>query len=479
MLSKPKVLRDLYCKSAGKKISYSRIVNLNKVRFIKIPLKTITRTLIVAGLFSYLIFGSVLAPAGTSQLLLAAQNSEEERQALEKQLQDLESQIADYQTTVDKYKSQGKDLQGEIDRLNAKIGKLNLQVKAVTITLQKLDGEIVVNKDRITGVEQDIEQNRVTLIRILQNIHENENLSVAEILLRRPRLSDFFADISDLINIQEGLRVTLEKILGLRSDLLDEKEALAIRKNDAEELRVYQESQKAALSGTKSEKGSLLQITKGNEAKYQSLLKETQKTAAQIRSRIFELLGGGELTFEQAYQFAKFAEQSTGIRSALVLAVLDRESALGQNVGKCGYKTAMHPTRDTPVFLGLLNELNINPDTVTVSCPNRDGLYGGAMGPAQFIPSTWNLYKDKVSEVTGSKPPSPWRNGDAFVATALYLQDSMRGCNNIYSRLSDRERCAAAKYYAGARWRRHLWGYGDRVVTQAQQFQSDIDILNS
>ena len=88
-----------------------------------------------------------------------------------------------------------------------------------------------------------------------------------------------------------------------------------------------------------------------------------------------------------------------------------------------------------------------------------------------------NLYKERVASLTGNNPPSPWKNSDAFIATATYIKDLENACSQ-YSGLAQ-ERCAAARYYSGRRWKNYLWTYGDRVVTRAQQFQQDIDILNS
>jgi len=414
-----------------------------------------------------------------------------ERQELENLLATYEKEIEQTQKKIDELGKQKRTLKNEINALNTKIEKLNLQIKAVNLTLAKLNAEINETQRNINRTENKIDLHRDAISKAIRNIYEIERQSLIAILLTNLKLSDFFGNLNNINLVQQKLRFALAEIVGLREELIKQKEELSAKKSDAENLKAIQQSQKQIAEKTQAQKNQLLKDTHGKESEFQKILKKTQETAAQIRSRIFELLGGGELTFEKAYNYARLAEGATGVRAALILAVLHRESLLGKNVGRCSYKTAMHPQRDVPHFLDLLGRLGIDPNSefAKVSCPiTAHGAYGGAMGPAQFLPSTWKLYESKISAITKNNPPSPWNNADAFAATAVYLKDLLESTScksyaeankNTAAYQTLLERCAAAKYYAGNSWYAYRFWYGEPVVVKANEFEKDISILNS
>ena len=417
----------------------------------------------------------VIAPGVVTlaQTATTTQTTAQKQAALEAQLLQIETQIDQYQGQITVDQQKGSSLTSEINTLTAQISKLNLQIQAINLTLEQINSQIDQTTAQIGVTQGQIVSEKATIGTLLNALYKNDQTGFLESFLANPQISTLWDDSENISLFESSLNVAVVQLNTLTGQLQDQNQQLAQSQTAEQTAEQYAAAQAQQIATSKAQQAQLLAATKSDAAAKTALASQAKQTAAQIRNQIFQLLGGGSLTFEQAYQYAQVASQATGVNSALILAILNRESALGANVGQCSYKTAMSPS-NIPIFLQITSQLGLDPTQMLVSCANADGVYGGAMGPAQFEPSTWELYISKIASITGDNPPSPWKNADAFVATALYLQGAMQGCQASYSAQLDIDRCTAAKYYAGGNWRNYLWTYGEATVEQEQTFAQDI-----
>ena len=155
-----------------------------------------------------------------------------------------------------------------------------------------------------------------------------------------------------------------------------------------------------------AEKRSVLTYSSLLDGNVQDRVGAYESRAATIRNKVFGLRGGVALSFEQALKYAEQASAATGVRPAFLLGLIRTESRLGHNIGSATYKTApMHPTRDLPVFPFIVEKLGYGIEEMPVSQSPGFG-WGGAMGPAQFIPSTWVCFGGFVNEKTNTCMPT-------------------------------------------------------------------------
>lgn len=434
-----------------------------------------------AALAALLVFAAgmiALAQTATDASATSTQTTAQKQAALEAQLSQLEGQIDQYQTQINADQQKGNSLTSEINTLNAQIAKLNLQIQAINLSLEQINSQIDQTTAQIGVTQGEIVSEKATIGNLLVALYKNDQTGFLESFLANPQLSTLWDDSENIALFESNLNAAVAQLNTLTGQLQDQNQQLAQSQSAAQTAEQYAAAQAQQVAASKAQQAQLLAATKSDAAAKAALEAQTQQTAAQIRNQIFQLLGGGSLTFGQAYQYASVASQATGVNAALILAILNRESALGQNVGQCSYKTAMSPA-NIPIFLQITSQLGLDPTQMLVSCPNADGVYGGAMGPAQFEPSTWELYVSQIASITGDNPPSPWNNADAFVATALYLKGAMQGCQAVYTAQLDIDRCTAAKYYAGGNWKSYLWTYGEATVEQEQTFAQDIATITS
>lgn len=397
----------------------------------------------------------------------------ETREELQARLKDLESQIAEQQKKLDGKKGERQTLERDISILNSKIKKTESEIKARDLSIKNLSYDIEDKETQIDDLSKQIETDKDYVEEMLRDVHYSKQNELIT-FLSNDKLSDTVDDINNVSVVQNNLKEKINAIQEKKSSLEGVKAELEDKKSEELSLKYQQLELKNEIEDNKKEKNTILTVTKGQEKAYQATLADIQKQASEIRTALFSLNSSNQsLTFGRAYELAKQAETLTGVRAAFILGILTVETNLGKNVGTGNWKTDMHPTRDQALFKEICESLGLDPDKQPVSKKAWYG-YGGAMGPAQFIPSTWVMYKDRVSKVTGNSPANPWNPYDAITAAALLLKD-----NGAKYGVRTTEHRAAVCYLAGCgnASKASYQFYGNDVLKYADKYEANIEIL--
>lgn len=432
--------------------------------------------------------------------VLNAETEKERRARLESELQNVERQILTQQRLVEDKQLERQSLERDIEIIDGQIKKAQLGIQARSVAIKQITFQIDEKEEVIEILEDKQRKQKESLADLIRKSANLKDYTLVEVVLSKKTFSDFFSDVATYQSLKESLNESLAVLHEIKTDTFEQKNELESKQETEAEMKRIQEIEKQEIEKQEKEKANILTVTKGEEQAYQRLLESQQKTAAQLRSQLFDLLGGGGgIPFPEAVKLAKYAEGQTGVQAATILAILEQETNLGSHLGSCLYndmrggKAVMHPDRDAPVFLAVAKAVGFDPNSRQVSCPitsngERYG-WGGAMGPSQFIPSTWAIYggivnnggvwtysesADAIRRMNSShSPANPFNNQDAFLATALLLRDN--GANGTYNG----DRLAALRYYAG-------WGgannpanafYGDQVMNRKARLQGDINVL--
>ena len=399
----------------------------------------------------------------------------EKRAQLEQELAGLEKEIEVQQQVLQEKQRQSVSLERDITIFDTKIQSAQLSIKARNLAISKLKREIDLKSQTIAELNNKLGRQKESLGQLLRKTRELDSYTLVEVMLGTKNLSRFFEDVESFTAIKASLEDSFIQIDKTKQAAAKEQEYLQDNQQEEEELRRLQELQKIRLEADKTEKRQLLNATKGEEKKYQEIVEAKKRSAASIRSQLFSLRGSEAIPFEKALEYANLASAKTGVRPAFILGLIKNESRLGEYIGTGSWRVDMHPTRDQPIFLEITRRLGLNPDDMPVSKKPWYG-WGGAMGPAQFIPSTWILYEDRIATLSGHTPPNPWIPLDAFMAAAVLLKD-----NGAAKGGEAAERLAALRYFAG--WKnatkKAYAFYGEDVLAYAAEFQELIDILKS
>lgn len=416
-------------------------------------------------------------------MLVRAETTAEKEARLQAQLASVEQDIANQKSLLQAKQKETASIKRDIDILTYKINTAKLNIKAKQIEIERLGGDIKQKVKTIVVLDSKLDTEKRSLAELLRKTREFDDNTFPEIALAKETLTNFFIDLDRFRFIEESTQTVLAVVRSTKTDTENKKVQLEDRRDAELDAKKAIETEKANIERLNKEQTVLLNASKAKENSYKAVIAAKEKERAAIRSALFTLRGSANITFGQALDHANYVAPKLGIRPSFLLAIITQESNLGQNIGTCNrpqdpdsksYKAVMKPDRDIGPFERICKALGIDPVGQPVSCPYRGG-YGGAMGPAQFIPSTWMGMASAVTAITGSNPPNPWNPRDAFAASGLYLRDLGADAKTYAA-----ERRAALKYYAGSNWSlaKNAF-YGDQVMAIAAKYDKQIAILQN
>ena len=428
---------------------------------------------------------TAVTPPTTTPVVCSDPGSEEVRQACNDFTAEIQT-LKNLQVQLSNQKSRSGTLQKNVNELITQITNTQSKIRNQITQINTLTLQIHQKVAAINDLASELDQQHASMTQLVKRTDDIDQRGPLYLLLSSNTVSDFYHDLDDFYSIKQALLSTLNRVKSIKTVTEKQKSQLQDKQSQALNAKKSLEGQKSQLAVSQKQVQDLLNTSKSEEQRQAAMILDQQKKVAAIQSKLFSFAGGNTaaIKFKDAYAYASEASDITGVRTAFILAILTQESNLGKNVGTCNRKTdpaakswknIMSPTRDQGPFQRITAALGLDPDTTPVSCPVKGGGWGGAMGPAQFIPSTWEKIASQVATGLGKSTANPWVARDAIMASAVYLK-AIGGAGG-----QSAERNTACRYYSGrscdSRAPKNSF-YGNSVVSLAAGIQNDIDYLN-
>jgi len=190
---------------------------------------------------------------------------------------------------IERVKKEISRLQGEENSLKNQIAyldnqiylsELEIQAKEAEIKILSGDiGDLSIRLERIGNFldyQEEIFTNRARLA------YASDQLSSFDIILGAENLDDALRRIKYLRVLEDQDVQALREMHDTRISFSDQKKTLENKKADVERLKNEVEEQKASLISHQNSKEQLLKETRGEEARYQNLLKQLEEERAAI-----------------------------------------------------------------------------------------------------------------------------------------------------------------------------------------------------
>ncbi len=207
----------------------------------------------------------------------------------QKKWQILEDQRQEYLKSVKEKRTTAANLENQIALINSEIKFTETNIKQTEAKLTQVSLEIEKSNKEILAKQKDISRQKEILSILFRELYKNGDDNIVKILAENDNLSDTIDNISNLTHVQGKINTTLSDLKIYKEKVLQQREKQISKKEEFDTLKINLAQENQELAAGRESKKSLLSVTKGEQSRYENLLKRVDEQRRDIFGNIEEL----------------------------------------------------------------------------------------------------------------------------------------------------------------------------------------------
>jgi peptidoglycan hydrolase CwlO-like protein len=223
---------------------------------------------------------------------------------------DLQNKIKELEGKVTDLRSQSQTLSSQISVMNNQIKLTQFRINATQQELTTLNADIAVADTRIDKLEATLDEITNVLMNRIEATYKIGTVEPFQFLLASDDVSDFLSRANYLRIAQANDKKLIYNTVQARNDYENQKEIFEQKKQKIVALKSQLDQYSAQLDDEKAAKQKLLEVTKNDEQKYQSLLAQSRAEFEAIQGIVAG--NGSETEYGSVQEGQKIASVISG-----------------------------------------------------------------------------------------------------------------------------------------------------------------------
>lgn len=244
----------------------------------------------LAHVFFLLVIFTLLVQVGTPLTRAdSVSKIKDQIEEINQQRKELEAEIAEYQRQLNVLSGEKQTLQGAIQTLDISRNQTASQIKNIQKKIAAANLKLSQLSVEIGSKEESIALDQAAIAASLRAIDTADDASLFEHLLDTNDFSDVWVTLDNLASLSENLSAHATLLAEAKTALANQHKSVASTKNELSFASTDLLNQKKALDINRQEKQLLLSATQSKEAEYQAIIAEKRRQQAEFESELSKL----------------------------------------------------------------------------------------------------------------------------------------------------------------------------------------------